>query len=498
MVSVRSWRLISTALAGLCCLAAAGTPAWAAFPGANGKIAFVHQDQLWSVDPDGSNLGLLVDVGGGADEEPDWSADGQRIAFEHHVSATQIEVWVADADGSNAHLVVANGRSPSWSPDGTRIAFERVVGSFGYPDLFLVNADGTGVVQITSTNDWPETHPAWSPDGTKIAFFGINYVDPAGGNRTPVGGGQLPEWSPFGDELASLTRTREDLQLRALDGTKHVTLMASPVGPPAFSPDGTTIVFRRDGGLYRISYDGTGFGPMVSAPCVCNRGVAWQPIPQPPAPRYVRPKGATFTRVPLVPAYQACEAPDRQHGPPLAFGSCSAPTQTSTATTVGTPDANGRPAASVGFASYDVIAGDPDTPEDEADVRIKVRVDDVRRASDLSDYVWDFDLPLQFRLTYRGAGVDQATMREVIENTPPWYTSQLRATVPCAATADAGTGSVCVVETSADAILAGMVRESERAIWELRQVRLFDAGPDGYLSSRDDNELFAVQGVFVP
>jgi hypothetical protein len=35
-------------------------------------------------------------------------------------------------------------------------------------------------------------------------------------------------------------------------------------------------------------------------------------------------------------------------------------------------------------------------------------------------------------------------------------------------------------------------------MWQMDQVRVFDAGPDGYASTKDDNELFAVQGVFVP
>ena len=63
---------------------------------------------------------------------------------------------------------------------------------------------------------------------------------------------------------------------------------------------------------------------------------------------YPRPKGATPTYVPLVPAYPACAAPDRTHGPPLAYASCSSPEQVSAHLTVGTPDANGKPAKSVG------------------------------------------------------------------------------------------------------------------------------------------------------
>ncbi len=63
---------------------------------------------------------------------------------------------------------------------------------------------------------------------------------------------------------------------------------------------------------------------------------------------YPRPKAATPTSVPLVPAYEPCSSPNRQHAAPLTFGSCNPPAQTSGHLTVGTPDANGKPAVSVG------------------------------------------------------------------------------------------------------------------------------------------------------
>src|SRR6185312_10670410 len=64
---------------------------------------------------------------------------------------------------------------------------------------------------------------------------------------------------------------------------------------------------------------------------------------------YPRPKGASPLRVALVPAYEPCTAPNRTHGPPLAFGSCAPPQQSSSDLTLGTPDANGQPAVSVGY-----------------------------------------------------------------------------------------------------------------------------------------------------
>ena len=72
-------------------------------------------------------------------------------------------------------------------------------------------------------------------------------------------------------------------------------------------------------------------------------------IAAPAQATHPRPVGATPTRVSLVPAYAPCAAPNRTHGPPLAFASCNPPAQTSAQATVGTPDAFGGGANSTGY-----------------------------------------------------------------------------------------------------------------------------------------------------
>jgi len=66
-----------------------------------------------------------------------------------------------------------------WSPDGTRLAF------MGRPDMnqseyhiFVVNADGTDLRQLTHAND--NQDPQWAPDGSAIVFWSS---DGAGGNH---------------------------------------------------------------------------------------------------------------------------------------------------------------------------------------------------------------------------------------------------------------------------------------------------------------------------
>ena len=214
-----------------------------------------------------------------------------------------------------------------------------------------------------------------------------------------------------------------------------------------------------------------------------------------PAP-YPRPTGATPTRVPLVPAFNACTTPNRVHGPPdfpgnatNPDGSCNPPVQTSTQLTVGTPDANGAAAKSEGSVKAEALVGNPATPADEADARFQVSMTDVRNKTGLGDYTGQLQLDTTIRIIDRDNGPGETG---VVQDTP------FRVTVPCSTTADTTVGSTCSVNTTADAVLgAGAIKETRRTIWQLGQVQVNDGGSDG-VASTTPNGLFAVQGVLVP
>ena len=59
-------------------------------------------------------------------------------------------------------------QTPVWSPDGERIAF--VSGGNLNSDIYVMNADGSGITRLTHNNDASIRRPAWSPDGERIAF----------------------------------------------------------------------------------------------------------------------------------------------------------------------------------------------------------------------------------------------------------------------------------------------------------------------------------------
>jgi hypothetical protein len=196
---------------------------------------------------------------------------------------------------------------------------------------------------------------------------------------------------------------------------------------------------------------------------------------------YPRPRGATPLTVPLVIAYRDCTSANSVHGAPLAYQSCKPPIPASDWLTVGTPDANGQPAKSIGSVTVKALTGD---------ALLALSVTDVRNKSGLGDYAGELEVSLDLRVTDKlngSAPIDPAT----VANFPFDYKST------CTTTSDTTVGSTCSVNTTADAVVPGAIAAGARTIWEVGTVQVFDGGSDGDVDTLP-NTLFERQGVFVP
>ncbi len=140
---------------------------------AGGRLAFtrgIYDVDVWVLEGAGSPRPLLRSTQN--DRQPDLSPDGRRIAFCSDRASESLEVFVADADGSNAvQLTDRLGREqcgPRWSPDGKRIAFDSMTEA-GDLDVLVVDAAGGPARRLASSAHY-ESLPSWSRDGRYVYF----------------------------------------------------------------------------------------------------------------------------------------------------------------------------------------------------------------------------------------------------------------------------------------------------------------------------------------
>jgi TolB protein len=155
---------ISVALAAVSILVAFAGSGEAAYPGTNGKIAFVAEGhQIISANADGSGRTALNSPPEHVQNfEPAYSADGSRIAFVQYADAGEQAVWVMNADGSSPVKLVSGYHEGH--PEST--AWEPNYSPRGDPTKTIPEAKITVV-----SSSWNEfTEPSFSPDGSQLAL----------------------------------------------------------------------------------------------------------------------------------------------------------------------------------------------------------------------------------------------------------------------------------------------------------------------------------------
>jgi Tol biopolymer transport system component len=236
-------------------------------------------------------LAIMVTPPAGAVSEGHKGLPGV-ITFQRFDNTGQFQLWVANADLTNQRQITFGPYTSgfaTWKPDATRLAFDSNrsdadLTDDNFPnDVFTMNPDGTGVVQVTDFGGF-SGDPDWSPDGKWLAFESDLGDHPAkqGIYISRPDGTQLhrvttlpegyefdiaPQFSPDGKRIVFTRYHLDDqgnetsaLHVVNVDGTHETRLDATAdlhAGDANWSPDGKTLTFETYGFPQTIRADGT-------------------------------------------------------------------------------------------------------------------------------------------------------------------------------------------------------------------------------------------------
>jgi len=271
----------------------------------NGKVAFTRrlagptapEGRIIIANSDGSGGVWLATPASEDITQPAWSPDGNSLAFTSRQQNQ--DLYVINANGSGLLNLTNTGfttgeANPSWSATG-KIAYEQTNSSGGNAQIWVINPDGTGKAQFSGiTQPFPNA-PAWSPDGSKLAFVSgteIWVINANGTNEQRVTNNSTtdtdPAWSPDGTKI--VFKKGNDIAIINADGTNET--IVTDGSAPAWSPDGTKIAFSRSGtgnGVFTMDVNGTNQVRIATNttnfPLCCDtiyENPAWQPFAQTP------------------------------------------------------------------------------------------------------------------------------------------------------------------------------------------------------------------------
>ena len=211
--------------------------------------------------PDGLGLGF----GPACDHRPAWSPNGAKLLFCLTDPSGAAALYTIAPDGTGLERLTdpsVTGGLAAWSPDGRQIAFASFFCPAGLAGLglYVMNADGSGVVRLVEMFLDGNAPPAWCVDGVSLLFQGTEKGNPTaiytvnanGSNLTRLtdGGGLVidPVWSPDCTSIAFVAADDADYDIHVMnaDGSGRTDLVATTLmdSSPAWSPVGTKVAFE--------------------------------------------------------------------------------------------------------------------------------------------------------------------------------------------------------------------------------------------------------------
>jgi Tol biopolymer transport system component len=199
---------------------------------------------VWDFDPymsifesglDGAGAKRLTDAKG-YNAEGSFSPDGKQIVFcSNRSGPNNLELYIMDADGNNVrqltHTPSCYNGGPFFSPDGKRVIFRSDRKKKDHLQLYVINVDGTGERALTNDLNWVYWAPYWYKDGKHIVYTAADHSNP-------------------------VARPNYDLYWMNLDTGKTTRLTYAPGADvlPVFSPDGRRLMWTstRGGGAAQL------------------------------------------------------------------------------------------------------------------------------------------------------------------------------------------------------------------------------------------------------
>jgi dipeptidyl aminopeptidase/acylaminoacyl peptidase len=215
-------------------------------PGSDGKIYYqgpqsgeTGPSDIFRVNPDGGEPQDLTAGNGFSGERPNLSADGRHVVFQSFRDEGW-NIFSMNADGSGQVDLTKTkflpeeiiNFEPTWSPDGTKVAFMRQSKVKGQ-DIWVMNSDGSDPVDLTETVGVSEAAPEFSPDGTKIVYISgagnddIWVMNANGSSKTQL----LDESSPIPSDVLSWLPDGTQIAYKSVAIGGELRLVGASGGP---------------------------------------------------------------------------------------------------------------------------------------------------------------------------------------------------------------------------------------------------------------------------